>query len=113
MERRKRFKCFFWICIHRWLNFSSKIEKNKGDRDFKEKVYWKDSKEVLFNNEKKELSQTYWINLPIFKFCREEVRYNPAEKYQSLILQRRKNYFANVQRNANASGYYKEEPVTG
>lgn len=38
---------------------------------------------------------------------------NPAEKYQSLILQRRKNYFANVQRNANESGYYKEETVIG
>ena len=25
---------FFWICIHGWLNFSSKIEKNKRDRDF-------------------------------------------------------------------------------
>ena len=25
---------FFWICIHGWLNFSSKIGKNKGDRDF-------------------------------------------------------------------------------
>jgi len=35
MERRKKFNCFFWICIHGWLNFSSKIEKNKGDRDFK------------------------------------------------------------------------------
>ena len=36
MERRKnlKFNCFFWICIHGWLNFSSKIEKNKGDRDF-------------------------------------------------------------------------------
>ena len=35
MERRKKFNCFFWICIQGWLNFSSKIEKNKGDRDFK------------------------------------------------------------------------------
>ena len=36
MERRKKYNCFFWICIHGWLNFSSKIEKNKGDSDFKE-----------------------------------------------------------------------------
>ena len=35
MERHKKFNCFFLICIHRWLNFSSKTEKNKGDRDFK------------------------------------------------------------------------------
>ena len=35
MERRKKFKCFFWIWIHGWLSFSSKKEKNKGDRDFK------------------------------------------------------------------------------
>ena len=34
-ERRKKFNCFFWICIHGWLNSSSKTEKNKGDRDFK------------------------------------------------------------------------------
>ena len=34
MERRKKFNCFFWICIHGCLNFSSKIEKNKGDWDF-------------------------------------------------------------------------------
>ena len=29
--------CFFWIFIHGWLNFASKTEKNKGDRDFNDK----------------------------------------------------------------------------
>ena len=37
----KSLTVFFLICIHGWLNFSAKIEKNKGDRDFKTNVVWK------------------------------------------------------------------------
>ena len=35
MERRKKFNCFFFKFAS-MDDFSSKIEKNKGDRDFKQ-----------------------------------------------------------------------------
>ena len=37
MERRKKFNCFFFN-LYGWLNFSSKMKKNKGDADFKTKI---------------------------------------------------------------------------